>query len=268
MRSSSRRSAPTPTTATANRAPPANGNRSSAIFLDLTEVSLDDDPQRDVRRTVARRDLIGEHVERAALIEELVAARLLATTLDPESDRELVDIIHETLLRNWARLREAIQSARERLQMGVRFRLALREWMEHSKSDDYLLEGVRLAEGRALAAQRDISVLAPDAVELLSRSGQKEQAERERELAQARALAEEQKARATESARAAGRLRKWLIATALAAVLAIGAAGVAVAAFLQADRQARINSSRELAAVSQAQLGVDPELSILLAREG
>jgi hypothetical protein len=59
------------------------------------------------------------------LIEELVGARLLSTRLD-ETGHDLVDIIHETLLRNWSRLHDAIQGARERLQLGVRFRLPLK----------------------------------------------------------------------------------------------------------------------------------------------
>jgi Novel STAND NTPase 1 len=237
------------------------------IFLDLVEVSLDDDPRRDVRRTVARRDLVRDRLEREQMILELVDARLLATTLD-EQGRELVDIIRETLLRNWARLRDAIRDARDRLQTGARFRLAVREWVEHERSDGYLLEGVRLAEARALAAQRDIALSEAGAADLLATSSAREEQERQREMAQARALAEAEKARADqqqqlaegqlkraqESARAASRPRKWLVATALAALTALVAAGIAVAAFLQADRQARINASRGLDAQALAQL--------------
>ena len=49
-----------------------------ALFLDLVEVSLDDDPQRDVRRTVPRPELELDHPERHLLIDELIADRLLA----------------------------------------------------------------------------------------------------------------------------------------------------------------------------------------------
>lgn len=245
----------------------ADRDEIEGIFLDLVEVSLDDDAQRDVRRTVSKVELTRNTPARGRLIDELVSARLLATTLD-QSGRELVDIIHETLLRSWPRLRAAIQQARQRLQMGVRFRLALREWLAHARSDEYLLDGVRLAEGRALASTRELATQSEDARALLAASEAHEAAERQHELEQVRALAEAQRARAEESGRSARRLRVWLIATALAGLAALVAAGIAAAAYVQADRQARINASRELAAVALTQFQADPELAILLAREG
>ncbi|MDQ3809970.1 MAG: hypothetical protein M3336_06735, partial [Chloroflexota bacterium] len=240
------------------------------IFLDLVEVSLDDDPQRDVRRTISRRQLVRDIPERAQLIDQLVEARLLATTLDQRAEppTEMVDIIHETLLRNWPRLRAAVHDAREHLQRRVRFRLALQEWLEHNRSDDYLLDGVRLAEARQLTAARDIAFSDQRAVDLLQRSTAREEEERQRELGQARALAAEQQLRAEESTRSAQRLRRWLAATATAGVIAVVAAIAAISAFVQADRQARMNASRELATASQLQNSVDSDLAILLAREG
>ncbi|HEY3062117.1 MAG TPA: hypothetical protein VGL99_24360, partial [Chloroflexota bacterium] len=238
----------------------------TSIFLDLVEVSLDDDPQRDVRRTVSKRELATGVPEREALINELVDARLLATTLD-QQEHEQVDIIHETLLRNWARLRTAVHEARDALQMGVRFRLALREWLEHERSDDYLIDGVRLAEAQRLAAQADLVVAEASAREFIERSTRRDAEERERELSQARALAAEQLARARESARSAARLRRWLVATALAGLVALVAAVSAAVGFIRANEQSRINGSRELALQAQALLATDPQLSILLARE-
>src|SRR6266545_445134 len=131
------------------------------VLLELVEASLDDDPQRDVR--------------------------LLATTLEHQGDEQVVyvDIIHETLLRNWPRLREASSAAREELQSSARFRLALHEWLEHDRADDYLLEGVRLAEARQLAATKDIAFAEAQATQLLARSSEREEQERQRELAQA-----------------------------------------------------------------------------------
>ena len=74
-------------------------------------------------------------------------------------------LLRVRLLRSWPRLREAIRQARDALQSGIRFRLALEEWLEHERADDYLLEGVRLAEARQLASQQDIAFAARRAVE-------------------------------------------------------------------------------------------------------
>ena len=141
-----------------------------SIFLDLVEVSLDDDPRRDVRCSVAKVDLIADHPERAKLIDELVAARLLSVERRGDQQVDTVDIIHETLLRNWDRLRAAVGERREALQQRERFRVAVAEWVEHERGDGYALNGVRLAEGRALAAGNDIALRDPAARAFLSRS--------------------------------------------------------------------------------------------------
>jgi WD40 repeat protein len=238
------------------------------IFLDLVDVSLDDDPQRDVRRTVPKRDLVGDEVERARLIDELVDARLLATTVEQRGDAtvDLVDIIHESLLRNWSRLHEAIMSAREMLQSRERLRLAVHDWLDHDRSDDYLLVGVRLAEAQQLAAAHDILARDANTRALLQVSTERQEQERQHELEQARALAEVQRARADDSLRAAHRLRIWLSVAVLLAVLAVIGAGGAMLGFRRADDQANANRSRELAAEAQAQVESDGDLGILLAQ--
>lgn len=215
------------------------------IFLELVEVSLDDDPRRDVRRSALRSDLLHDHPERAPLIDELVGARLLSVAAAEGMDAS-IDIIHETLLRNWSRLRAAIAAQRENLQSRERFRLALHEWLEHNQSDEYLLDGVRLAEARELASRKDIVTRDSPARTFVERGIAKQEAEQRRELDHVRA-----------------RLRLAIIA----ALAAVGAAVVAVVAFVKINEQLSINTSYELAALSQSQLQADPELSILLGRE-
>ena len=63
---------------------------------------------------------VGE--EPVALVDELVDARLLSTSLQPATGGdqhgkenkkvEVVDLIHESLLGNWGRLREAVAAQR------------------------------------------------------------------------------------------------------------------------------------------------------------
>ena len=170
--------------------PRAAGEREQllAILLDLVEVSLDDDPHRDVRRAVPKQDVLDGHPERAGLIEELVNARLVTAWVEQreQTSVEMIDIIHETLLSNWPRLRDAIADQREALQQRERFRLALREWLQQSRSDQYLLQGMRLAEARGLAERNDVALRDPDGRAFLQASTEAEAKARTRELRQAR----------------------------------------------------------------------------------
>jgi energy-coupling factor transporter ATP-binding protein EcfA2 len=64
------------------RRPPADQAMIMQIFLDLVEVSLDDDGRRDVRRRRTYEDLHHGSADRAGLIEELCNARLLIRTVE------------------------------------------------------------------------------------------------------------------------------------------------------------------------------------------
>jgi WD40 repeat protein len=147
------------------------------LLLELVAVSLDDDSRRDTRRTVPKADLVHGDPERVRLIDELVSARLLSTSRETGRDGpvEVVDLIHETLIQNWSRLREAVRTQRQHLESRARFQLALNEWRRHDRSNDYLLAGVRLAEARNLAKDEDSLLRSTDATELLARSDALEQ---------------------------------------------------------------------------------------------
>ena len=220
-----------------------------SIFLDLVEVSLDDDPRRDVRRTLPKRQLLeGRATPRGRLIDELVDARLLAASTVGHHDTSdvVVEIIHETLLTHWPRLASAMGANRQTLQQRERFRLAFDEWNQHARKDDYLLTGVRLAEARQLDARRDVTLNHTEAQRFLSRSWQVEQGTRRR------------------------RTRVAMAIGGVMTVLAVIAAGAAVSLLEQrnvAIEQELLATSRQFAASATAQLSADPELSILLGLE-
>ncbi|HEU5090186.1 MAG TPA: hypothetical protein VFT99_22175, partial [Roseiflexaceae bacterium] len=172
------------------------------IFLDLVRVSLDDDPRRDVRRrqplsALLRGDAATQQ-RRLRLIRELAAARLLsAGAAIPESgavsaaDVE-IDIVHESLIMRWERLRTAIAAQRNMLERRERFGQALAEWKEHAgepKADEYLLTGVRLAEAEALKADDDVLFREPDAEHFFTQSVQKRDEARKRQLRRTRQVA-------------------------------------------------------------------------------
>lgn len=169
-----------------------------AIFLDLVEVSLNEDARRDVRQQRTLAELTGNNARRRQLVEDLLSARLLnATTVSSQSSTApidvVVDIIHESLIAHWDRLKSAIAMTRETLQRRTRFVQALREWEEHRHSDDFLLTGIWLAEAEVLHAAGDIEVQSREAQSFidLSRSNDEREKERLREAltaAQTRAI--------------------------------------------------------------------------------
>jgi len=98
------------------------------------------------------------------------------------------------------------------------------------------------------------------------------EARRQRELEAARKLAETEKARAEEQTRAAGQLRRRaffllgaLVIAGILAFVAVIFGRQAAQNARQAEREARLATSRELAAAAVNNLEVDPELGVLLA---
>jgi hypothetical protein len=222
--------------------------RLMGILLDLVEVSLDDDPRRDVRRALPKQEVVHGHPERSNLVEELVNARLLSTWIEQrgQTSVEMVDIIHETLLGNWSRRREAIAAQRQALQQRERFRLALRDWLQSGRSNQYLLQGgdVRLAEARSLAERNDVALRDPDGQLFLQISNEAEAEVRTRELRRARRT-------------------QWILGA--VAAVALIAAGFAFYSQQLTQHQANIALSRQLAAQAVSRLTDQLDLALLLS---
>jgi hypothetical protein len=252
------------------------------LCLDLVDVSLDDEARRDVRRRRSKDELISGAPERARLIDTLTQARLLSVDAEPgEPARVEVDLIHETLLSNWDRLRQAVAERRHELRQRVRFEQRLKEWIEQNRSDDYLLSSVRLAEARDLEHRGDVALHNAEAKDFVRRSVESEEARRQKELDDARKLAESEKKRAEEQTRSAAKLRQRAVYLASALVVALLAIGVALFfnaqsnqaeanAVVQRDeaqRQSRISLSRQLAAQSISHVDNQFDLALLLSIE-
>ena len=231
------------------------------LCLDLVDVSLDDEARRDVRRRRSKDELISGAPERARLIDTLTQARLLSVgTESGEPTRVEVDLIHETLLSNWDRLRQAIAERRHELRQRVRFEQQLKEWIGQNRSDDYLLSGVRLAEARELERRDDIALHNADAKDFVRRSVEREEARRQKELDDAKRMAAAQGRAAT--------LLRWVVI-----VLALGIIGSLIGGVIaiqqrdEAQRQARIAFSRQLAAQSISHVDNQFDLALLLSIE-
>ena len=229
------------------------------FFLQLVAVG---EAEADTRRPVALADLASLDVDQKALAECLDAygaSRLLSFNRDPRTGASTVDIAHEALLVEWGRLRKWIDGARGEVRAHRRLAVRAAEWAESAHDPSFLLRGTELARFEAWAGE---SGLAQTKLEREFLRGSLD----ERDAV----LAEEESRRVKQAAlerRAVNRLRALVAVLAVAAAVA---AGLTVYAFDQSDsshHQTRIATARQLAAASVANLEVDPELSILLARQ-
>ena len=214
---------------------------------------------------------LGQMALVSIVLERFGAARLLTFDLDPLNRLPTVEVAHEALLREWKRLRIWLEESREDVRLHRALVAARDEWEAAGRDEGYLLQGPRLSQFENWAAGTGLALTRPEqdflAASLAARRSQ-EQAEatrRERELETAHRLAETERQRAEEQGRAVGQLRRraFLLTGALivASILAVTASILGQ----RANQEARIASSRELAAAAIGNLDVDPERSILLA---
>ncbi len=192
----------------------------------------------DTRRR-ARMDELSTRAEEKADVEAVVTAladgRLLATGQDEVTKARVVDVSHVAMIRGWPELGAWIEENRELLRAHRRLTEVASEWEANEQDETFLYGGIRLAawQDRPLEDLNDLerAFLA---------------ASREREARE----------------RSARRRRIRLTVAGLSAALAVISA-LAVLALVQRNQAL----SRQLAANATAQLSIDPELSILLARE-
>jgi serine/threonine protein kinase/DNA-binding SARP family transcriptional activator/WD40 repeat protein len=223
-----------------------DGGREAVRQLFLRLVTVGEDAP-DTRRRARQAELRSLGVDQAMLGEAISrygAFRLLSFDHDPVTRGPTVEVAHEALLREWARLAGWIDDRREALEQRRRIDTAMAEWND-SGDPSFLLGGGRLEQAERWRATTDVGVTTDEDVFLRT----------SRELADA-----------TEEA--ARRRRWWLIA--VLSILLLVVSGLAIAALLQrraARQEARDATVRELAGESILALDEDPERAILLALE-
>ncbi len=196
----------------------------------------------DTRRLTTRLEL-GE--EKWILVQQLADARLVVTDSDPNG-QEVVEVVHEALIRNWDILHRWLIQDRIFRTWQERLRTALAQWHASGRDKGALLRGALLAEADELGQQRNdefsqhenefiqTSIEARDTTLIAI------EAQRQRELKQAQALAESEFQRAEEHARASKRLQ-WL-AVGLAFVMIIVLGMAAWACFERQNAQTESNA--------------------------
>jgi WD40 repeat protein len=237
-------------------ASPAGKEATRQLFLRLVTLG----EPADTRRRVERAELDSLDVDQQELaraIDGFGAARLLSFDRDPRTRAPTVEVAHESLLGEWARLQDWIAAARENLRAHRRLSSAAGEWLRGERDPSTLLRGRQLARFESWAEESGLA-----------------QTELEREYleasvaARAEEAAAEQARQARESALERRSLNRLRALVGVLAVAALVTAGLTIFAFDQSSRskhEARIATARQLAAASVANLDVDPERSILLA---
>ena len=244
------------------------------IFIQLVQPG---EGAPDTRR-LARRTEVGDAAW--PLVARLAGERLVVTSRDDASGEDRVEVVHETLITQWSRLRGWLQEDREFRAWQERLRQDLRDWLKNSRDEGALLRGALLATAEDWLARRPTDLSPPEqefiaaSVQQREAVAQEEEADRWRELDQAAALAAEQQRRLAEQEQSNRRLRAraWalfalMVVGALIALLALVQWRAATAAQATAEAGGRVARGQALAAQALAQLDRDPELSVLLAME-
>jgi serine/threonine protein kinase/ABC-type glycerol-3-phosphate transport system substrate-binding protein len=226
------------------------------LFLRLVTLG---EGTEDTRRRVRRSELatLADPQTMDAVIETFGRHRLLSFDRDPDTREPTVEIAHEALLREWARLRGWIDDAREDLRQRARISSATREWEHAERSSEYLMTGVRLAQAEE-ATHGDSIRLTEDEREFLGASlAHRDAVAAAERMRNARELALERRARV--------RLRGVVALLAVALLLASGLTVITVERSRDAEREHEASTIAGLTGGALSNLNVDPDLSLILA---
>jgi len=229
---------------------------SRQMFLRLVTLG---EGSEDTRRRVRRSDLmpLADASVMAGVIDTFGRHRLLSFDRDPSTREPTVEIAHEALLAVWTRLRTWIEEARDDIRTLHQLSTAASEWVAAEEDESYLLHGTRLEQVSAWADATTIGFSPTDETYLrasIARRNEerlREQARKDREVATQR--------------RSTNRLRTLVAVFAVAALVAGSLTGIALTQSRRAQHESRMATAHELAAAAVANLGIDPERSMLLA---
>jgi basic membrane lipoprotein Med (substrate-binding protein (PBP1-ABC) superfamily)/DNA-binding SARP family transcriptional activator len=137
---------------------PAQQEAAEQLFLRLVTIT---DEREWSRRRVLASELLGLDIDAVALqavIDEFGRHRFLAFDRDLRTAAPTVEVAHEALLREWGRLRDWIEAARQDLRRHRALVGAMAEWTDSGCDEGYLLTGARLAEYERWAATTPLAL--------------------------------------------------------------------------------------------------------------
>jgi WD40 repeat protein/class 3 adenylate cyclase len=160
------------------------------LFLRLVTLG---EGTEDARRRVGRGELASIEVDQRAMAEAIDAfgsSRLLSFDRDPRTGTSTIEVAHEALLREWARLRGWIDVARDDVRMHRRLVPAAAEWADSDRDQSFLLRGGHLAQFESWSEESSLALtgLEREFVAASSAEGRREQLRQQRENRRLRAL--------------------------------------------------------------------------------
>ncbi|OUL36098.1 caspase family protein [Nostoc sp. 106C] len=132
------------------------------IFLELTQLG---EGTEDTRRRVLLKNLVTAQPSKALgeqVLQKLADAKLVVTS--EISDRgtgtrlAVLDIAHEALIRYWSVLRQWLDDNRDILRKQRRIEKDAEDWHNSGNSQDYLLQGLKLAEAERYFQSSDNNI--------------------------------------------------------------------------------------------------------------
>jgi WD40 repeat protein len=254
--------------------------QSTARQLFLRLVTLGEGTE-DTRRRVLREELENLTTDSgrqsmvkgqlSTVADQFGKARLLTFDRDPITRGATIEVAHEALLHEWSHLHEWLSENRADIRLQRQLAAMVNEWQNADRDASFVLTGTRLEQFEGWSANTSVALTQDEKAYLdasIAERDRRESQERirqQRELENARKLAETERQRAEEQTQSATELRKrsYYRTGAFAIVLVMAIAATFFGR--QAQNSSRLATSRELAAASISNLEVDPERSILLA---
>jgi hypothetical protein len=135
------------------RLTPAKQFIARAIFIRLTELgetaAAGERAVPDTRRRVQFAELITRTTDTQtlnAVLDILIDARLITTSLTPPQESPVIEVAHEALIREWPTLRQWLDENRAGLLRHRQLTNDVNEWLRNDRDPGYLYRGARLQQ--------------------------------------------------------------------------------------------------------------------------
>jgi WD40 repeat protein len=202
------------------------------------------------RRRVERSELLavaGDPDLMDEVIDTYANYRLLSLDNNPSTRAPVVEVAHEAILREWERLREWLEEARDDIRLQRQLARAAKEWEDADRDASFLLRGSRLQQFELWVNETGLALTAKEIDYLDKCIAEREQEEEEEARRQAREASLER--------------RRFILARALVVVLGVA---FVIAAVLSALKLASIGLAGQ--ALNEMH-GIMPQRAVPLAVE-
>ena len=199
--------------------------------------------------------------------------RLLTFDHDPNTRDSTVEVAHEALLREWARLRDWLVESRDDVRLQRLLANEARGWQTADRDPSYLLRGTRLAQFEGWAEETTIALTEAEqaflqaSIATRKQRQAEEEARRQRELETAQQLTATERKRAEEQAQAATTLRRRAVYLGVALVVAVILAGLAGLFSQQSARNEEVAVENAATAVAEGQRADEERDTAIMAQE-